>query len=150
MQGLKTKTLALASLIALGISAAPAQAGTTSSSLTAAPNLDAGISGRTSGLISGGGAISSSLDVNVPASSRSRASRAKAAADSNASIDTDTGPRVKPSRSKRSSARADADTDARADSDSAPRVKAKKHRESSRTSGFSSFGASFSRRFRQR
>lgn len=116
MRPAKTKTLILASLLAFVASAALAQADNGSAGSPGA-NFDAGVSGRTSGLISGGGAAASSLDAGVSTSTRPKTSNARTGAEANA----------------------------RADSDTGARVKAKKQRDSggasSRPSGFMSFGA---------
>jgi hypothetical protein len=115
MQRGKTKTLALASLLALVTSAALAQTNSGNGGNPGA-NFDTGVSGRTSGLISGGGSVSSSLDADISA-----------------------GPSTG-SRPKASSARAGAEANARVDSDAGPRVKTKKQQTSGRASGFTSFG----------
>jgi hypothetical protein len=112
----KTKSLILASLLALAASAALAQADNGSAGSPAA-NFDAGVSGRTSGLISGGGAASSSLDAEISASPRPKASNARPGVEAQARADRDTGARVKASK---------------------PPVSAGA---SNRASGFTSFGA---------
>ena len=116
MRQAKTKTVVLASLLALAASAALAQAGNGSAGSPAA-NFDAGVSGRTSGLISGGGAVSSSLDADVSTSARPKASNARAGAEANAKADSDTAARVKAKKPPASAGT------------------------SSRVSGFASFGA---------
>jgi hypothetical protein len=114
MQRVKTRTLALASLLALAASAALAQTNSGDGGPPAV-NFDAGVSGRTTGLISGGGTVSSGLEADIPAGpstgSRSKASTA-AGAEANARVENDAGPRVKT-----------------------------KQQSSGRASGFTSFGA---------
>jgi hypothetical protein len=107
MQHLKIKTLVLASLLAVAPAAVLAQ--TSNGAGGAVSNFDTGISGGTSGLISGGGTVSSSLDANVS-----------------------------PSRSA-SGARTGADANAGTDIDNSTHVKGRKHRASDRTTGFGSF-----------
>jgi hypothetical protein len=109
MQHLKIKTLVLASLLAVAPAAVLAQ--TSNGAGGAVSNFDTGISGGTSGLISGGGTVSSSLDANVS-----------------------------PSRSKASGARTGADANAGTDIDKSTQVKGRKHRASDRTTGFGSIG----------
>ncbi len=117
MSQAKTKTLIVASLLALGASAALAQAGSGSTG-SPAVNFDAGVSGRTSGLISGGGAASSSLDAEISASPRTKATNARPGAEAQARADRDNGAQVKAKKPAASGG-------------AAP----------SRTSGFPSFGS---------
>jgi hypothetical protein len=121
MQRGKTKTLALASLLVLVTSAALAQA-TSSNGGNPGANFDTGVSGRTSGLISGGGSVSSSLDADISASPSA-------------------GSRPKASSARAGEEAAGAEANARVDSNAGPRVKTKKQQTSGRASGFTSFGA---------
>lgn len=130
------KTPILAILIALGPSVAVAQQNT-------APgvNLDPGLSGGTSGLISGGGTAAAPLDARAPSGTRGPvSSRQKMQSETNASVDADT-------RSRAKKAKAQAQTDAKAEADPDPRTQRPK-RERSRPayypygsiSGFRLFG----------
>ena len=84
----------LASLLALATSPAMAQV-RTEGPLDASADLATGFSGKTSGLVSGGGAISSNLEVTAAASSRSRASSGKSGAEANASADGGNRPKAR-------------------------------------------------------
>jgi len=103
----QTKTLILGVLFAFAASAAAAQM-----NVGGGVNLDPGVSGGTSGLISGGGPVSVPLDARAPSNPRSQASQAKvqdarpvknqpspgsqanARADARASIEADTSTRA--------------------------------------------------------
>ena len=106
----QTRTWILAVLLALATSPAAAQP-----SVSGGVNLDPGTSGGTSGLISGGGSVSSSLDARPASSSpRSQGSQAKAQ-----------DARVPAERSQGTQAKAQARTEARASAeiDTATQVK---------------------------
>ena len=104
------KTLIVATLLALGTSAAGAQAS----------GISTGMSGSSAGMISGGGKVASSLDIQASTGPQAR--------------------KAKPAVRAADNAFASADTDAR------PRAKAKKKKTYSRNWGFSSFGYSGDRR----
>jgi hypothetical protein len=91
----QSKTSVLAFLFALATSVAMAQ-GTTGA--VGAINLDTGTSGGSSGLISGGGTISSSLDAKPSGISPSRGSSARADASAKAEVDGDTRAKAKKPR----------------------------------------------------
>jgi hypothetical protein len=74
--------MVLASVLTLATSVANAQG--RSDILDASAELPTGFSGKTSGLVSGGGVISSNLEVDITAAARSRSSRG---AEANASAD---------------------------------------------------------------